>query len=133
MSKKEIDLSDVRTSRLIASKNYIGRPEFEVGDELVERQWTMTSANLVTQDWHGPEDDGDVVIGFAETKKRLIANITNRRAIHALYGSGDFKDVWQGKTLTLVYSMVEISGSKRGRKIRNPSGGEPGGVRVKGK
>jgi len=124
------DLSKVHSAKLKPAKYYIGKPEFltDAGG-LVEHQWTIQRVLGVEQDWHGDDDEPDLVIEFAEPKKnKWIVNKTNKLRIEAIYGQGLPQDLWIGKTLTLFFTETEPGTRK---KIRNPQGGH-GGVRVKG-
>lgn len=130
MSKSETDVSHLEVCQLDPSENYIGKPEFLVEGKLVQRTLEISEVLRVAQDWHRKDQKRDLVLAFKDRTKRLILRATNRQAIAAIYGAGVVKDLWVGKSITLFWTLTEpISGQK----IRNPSTGEPGGVRVKGK
>ena len=131
MSKDEKALDAAQTIKLRASKNYFGKPDFfKNSGEQIEIPVTIAKVVAVKQDWHGKGDAYDVVLAFEGQEKRLITNKTNQVKIAKLHGDGKVAEVWIGKEIVMFWTKNE-PGS--GKVIRNPSGGEPGGVRIKAK
>lgn len=137
MSKEEKELDSAQTIKLRASKNYLGKPDFFTHEgKQIELTLKISKVVAVKQDWHGSSDAFDIVLAFEGVKKRLICNKTNQVTIAKLHGDGKVAEVWLGKTLTLFWTKTEPGSGKRGKPdkdIRNPQGGEPGGVRIKAK
>lgn len=137
MSKKETALDGAQTMKLRASANYFGKPDFFThSGEQIEIPVTITKVVGVNQDWHGKNDRPDVVLAFKDQTKRLICNKTNQVKIASIHGDGKVAEVWLNKEIVLYWTKTEPGSGRNGRPdkdIRNPSGGEPGGVRVKRK
>lgn len=137
MSKEESPLEGAQTIKLRASENYFGKPDFFThAGKQIEIPVTITKVVGVKQDWHGNNDRHDVVIAFKDQTKRLIVNKTNQVQIARLHGDGKVAEVWIGKEIVMFWTRSEPGSGKRGKPdkdIRNPSGGDPGGVRIRPK
>ncbi len=137
MSKKESPLESAQTIKLRASENYFGKPDFFThSGEQIEIPVTITKVVGVEQDWHGKNDRPDVVLAFKDQKKRLICNKTNQVQVARLHGDGVVAKVWIGKDIVMFWTETEPGSGRNGRPdkpIRNPSGGDPGGVRIRPK
>ena len=57
-------------------------------------------------------EDKKPVLAFQGTKKRLVLNVTNARAIAEITGSTE-TDEWRGRQIALVVTKVEYQGKRQ--------------------
>lgn len=124
MSQKEppIDASDWHACQLDPSENFIGHAEFRLKDGTY-RDIKVKISGVVKEKlpWQPKRDKPKTCVSFEGKTKRMTLNATRRKSIVALHGS--MVRGWIGKDITLYWDKT----------VRNPSGGEPGGVRIRAK
>src|SRR6516162_3181488 len=70
--------------------------------------------------WQDPQGGRKLSLGFVNSEKRLLANITNTRTIAKVFG--EETDVWLGKIIVLYVALVDFKGEQvEGIRVRVPS------------